>query len=718
MSYGTKYYAKWDSDGGISFILYLNKSDYSGETTELTLAEKGVTIDAKWSDWYKPIINQSVSVDILNRSTNWYDLEDIMDLEEREFQIVIDASIPGGDIVRVFEGFINSDVVQSNYLNMSVLSITGSNFITQLENTTPPIVDEIDRKPLINILGNTLALTGKDSSVRICCSLEPSTYGTIPSNMTLFNRTAIDTEIFWENNTERKDGLKTLEALLTPFDCYLYWWDNKWYVQRYKDMWNDDYVRNYVEYPTTDVCMGYTDAGTEVSIYCPSTALPISVTDVSGADMVFLNGSQTISMIPGLKTLEIKKNQKAYLNLTINDFTNITPAALHPSVTYPDATGPRRWQAYAEDGGATGWRFPGYTYTGLFGDNSIGFLFNDITVFGGGVMGPGRSYQTIGNAIYRFGVPQYYSGGVYQYTDKHRASLSTKFKATITTADEDTSTGQNGTVLNISWKFASPYPGSGGITQWDHRCWYWLRIPPGGRYIAHRQDTNPSYWEYTTSWSDASSYVVVNATDFDPDTAVAEISVKVPIGDVSGWTLGGGDFDIIFGIMGEDIKGITEENWRIESWPLFAYYGDVIISATGTTSPNVIVGEMQNNVLNKKTVNLDIFDIDNLNYKNGVFTNSSFSDRVDVWTDNGLEYYSLAEFLLRDRFQLYNRNRRKISGNIHYSAGFLKPFDLFYDSYDPSTRKYVLVSYSWDTTKDEYNADFWEYDNTTQINFI
>jgi hypothetical protein len=707
MSYNEKYFTEHFTTSGIPYRVSIKKDNYIGPTRRLYLmGNNPCKVDQKHDGWFSPILGNSLSLSILNdATTNWYDLEDICTLDEKEFMITLDVSYNSGS-VQQFDGFINSNIVTQKYANNSVINLTASNYVSKLTNIYPPSINTLGKQSLIDIINETLKLTGKEDNIRVLCTLEPSGT-TLTETNSCFNLCGIDSEAFWKNNVDRNNGLEILTQILTTFDCYLYWWDGNWYIERYADMWTTDGSKHYVEYKSNN-SYGFSDDASSIYLFEPSINLPISNFTNNNA---FLGGSQSISMIPGLQFLEINTKLDEYINLTNPDLSRISGQSYAPEAMYPDIRG---WWGYRTDSytpPSTGWHFPGYRYGFLDGSSGFAFDWETIWLFYPTTYsystGPGAPYKTISNAIRRQGVPQYYSGGIYDHSDKHRASLSTRFKMTIENEN---------TVLNLKWKFASPFPGSGGVQNWDHRCWYLLRVPPGNRFI--RYDADKDFWVYGTSIADGSSNITVSGPDFDPNTAVAELSVTVPVGDVSGWTLGYGDFDIIFTLMGEDIKTVAESSFtpRLGQFPVWAYYGDFEFSANSGLQDSRITGVFNNKTLNKESVSLKIFDINNINYRNGIFYDNEYNTRTTLWTDkDNVNFYPLNKWLLHDRFQLYNKNRREITGDLKFTSP-LKPFRMFYDTYDPSVRKYLNTDYTYNVAEDGYDCTFPEYDNTEQVN--
>lgn len=712
MAFVEKYYIEHTSPAGVGFRVSIKKDGFSGDARRLYLEYNGIKIDHKHDDWFEPIIGQSATLSIINDASNWYDLEDLATLDEREFRITIDASYDDASIC-LFDGWINSDIVTQNYLNKSIIDLTASNYVSKLEDVHPTMVDNTPEvRSFIDILNETIRLTGKTDNIRVRNFLDPSG-GILTPQKTCFNICGCNTENFWENNIDRLGGTQIIEEILKPFDTYLYWWNGKWYLERYADIWVNDGSKAYVEY-STDASYNYLGKGTAITVSETSTALPVAT---SSNSLAFLNGTQSISMIPGLKYLEINTKLDSYLNMINPDLSRVQGYDAHAMYMYPPLRG---WYAFQSvyQPGTYDIDYPGYHYGGFMMENvSTGYMLTTEPTFFGPWQYPGMRFATIGNAIYRLGWPIWRDGtgaqvgsALYNYH-----SLSTRFRTTIT-RKVDSSVGGDGTVLNVKWKFGSPYPGAGGVAAWDHRLFYFVRIAPGQRFI--RYDQTGNYWKYTTSIIDGSSYIDVPGSDFNPDTAVCEVSVDIPIGDVSGWTsvggLGSGDFDIVFGLMGELMSPTGTDNYYAS--PLFAWYGDFQITGNADLQDNRWTGTLDSNTLNKKSVDLRIFDVDDLNYRNGILTGPNLDERTTYWCEyDGSKGYPLVKWLIHDRFQLYNRNRRKIQGSLRY-PGFLKPMSMWYDSYDPSQRQYLLTSYTYNVGDDEYKCTFLEYDNTEDVN--
>jgi len=706
MSYTEKYYVAGTSKRGVGYRVSIQKKDYDGSASRLHLLSDGVTVDYKHDSWFNPIIGQSASFSILNNASNWYDLEDIATLNEKEFRVVINAS-DSTTHVTLFDGFINSDVVTQKYLNNSKITLTASNYISKLDNVHPTIIDTTGRESLINLINESLKLTGKANDIRVNCTLEPS--GTYPGPMvtdtkTVFNLTGVDKEIFWKNDNERNSAKEIITDILKPLDCYIYWWNDRWYIERYPDAWPDANQKHYTIYDV-DLSYGYEDNGGEIDFGETPVTLPIT----SFTDKAFIGQSQNISMIPGLQYLEIKNDIEEYINLTSPDLGIVKRRNLTAEAMYPPLRG---WEAYYSTIPFDGYKYPGYYIGSNLLNPSIGYRFDREQPFPtlpNYYLYPGMPYKTIGNSIYRYDIPRDDDG----VGDNSRASLCTRFRMTIydEKTTDDSSAGL-GTTLNLKWKFAPLYASLPSTNIYDYQCNFFIRIPPGGRYVAYNTDDQSYY--YTTLFSNALIHKEIKKSDLDDNNGIAEINIDIPMGKITDWPLGSGDFDIIFGLMGEETSLEDANNYTGTN--LYAHYGDFKISANSGLQNNRILAEINNNVLNKETIDLRIFDIDNLNYKNGLFYGETYENRTMLWIDEDIStYYSLSNLLIRDKFQLFNKNRRKIDGTLHYPM-IMKPFTSWIDTADPSERHYLLTDYTYNITEDSYKCSWLEYDNTQVVN--
>jgi len=753
MAYGTKYYLEHFSNRGIPYYVQLQKEDYAGDQYKLKFNDNGLVIDYNLKAWEESIMTLVVKMSILNDASNWYAYEDLFTLEDKEFKLIIDASY-SGENKRIFDGWVNSSPVQQKYLHNSTINITGSNFIQKMGALSPAILysgdaSSGDAVSLIDLINDSLKLTGKEDNIYVNCRLEPS-IGPITNTTTLFNKAALNPTLFFKDNQNKASGLEIIESILQPLNCYLYWWAGDWYIERYRDLFPANYQKKYVRY-SYDVSYGFDTNGTYSLTTDASHILPLEQEDGS---MIFVGSSQKITMIPGIKYLELDLEESYTPNLTTNDFRNIG-WHYQPSLQYP--TKLKGWCASRFIfTGTPGYDYPGFNTDISNTEVSLGYSFTEVyplrypsappasTPQHNYKVGPGNSVFGIQNAIYRFGAPKYwYNFGASAKWEPTYAGISTRIAYTINSTD---------TKLRVQWKFKPDHINEctsnetlHNVRDYDYKCHYMIRPLESGIggaiWITYNEEDD--YWYKHTSgdFNTYANYVIVNGADLN-DQGWAEVSAEIPIGDVSGY-ITSGDGAMIFIIGMEKIKKSIDTDFR--SWtfadmygtgyicdspiasqlPQFcfsAYYGDVYITGDpgGDKAHNKIIAQINTNVLNIEKVTFSMYDASSLFLDNGIRSGglpyNRYGERTAKWNEEDASVsISLVEWYIHDRFQLYSTNRREIQGTILY-PGYLKPMSMWYDEYDPTPKKYILSSYSYNVGKDIYDCTWMEYDNTTQIN--
>ena len=396
-------------------------------------------------------------------------------------------------------------------------------------------------------------------------------------------------------------------------------------------------------------------------------------------DLDLSETSQILFTIPGYNKLEIFLNQRYFLNLVFNDFTN---AAEYNVGEFAPAL--REWEY-----------FEGNTYSLA-----------------------GLPFMNIKNAIKRLGWNVDSGESGYEYYE-YQEGIGTQFQMTVTEI----------TNLTIQWK-SSWYCGSAGAdacsmpSLFTFHYYYFVRFVGTDNYLYY--DTDNFEWVIleTTDEKEACNKILISGSAAFKDyiykafpkvtIPMSDIDTKITDSGSSGTSLlGDYNLEIMIGlcIAKKNIEGTNQA-------PIYGeWVGDIVVTVDNNAQDNLITGELDNNVLKDERVEIDIFDSDNLNYANTLLTDTLYDKRTETWVEDedssGLGY-TLAEWNLISKFQLFNRNRKRIKTKL-VSSKIFKPFDLFIDGND-GDRKYVLGSYRWNIIRGEYDAQFEEYDNTETVN--
>jgi hypothetical protein len=658
MSYGNKYWAEWCSEN-LSGYLYIDEKDYEGESEEIILTNI-TSIHRSFDNWENYIIGSALEFEVFNNRTDYFDLLELMTATERQFKVRVIIT----DSFKLFEGFLNVDTVVQKYFNIQVIRLVASSFLSKLKHIIPGSLDELKTMSFIDIIDEILRLTGGEFDIRVNASLYANG-DTLSPGQTLFNKNGFFTEAFWENNVDKKNSLEILKSVLNTFNCYLYWWDGYWYIEHFNDLWTTPTV-DYVEY-STGVSYKPRAAG--------STGDFSRVVDDVG-DLKFIKMTQELSITPGYKLIRINADvdDGLLLNFTINDFSDVE--SIHGVVPYPNF---RTWQKWDDDDTYLTW-----LYTG--------------------------SFNNIKDAISRF----WWKGGItyivenYIYSphliEWHRG-LYTRFEVLV----------EESTKLSIKFKYGIAkgsfiYDFTGSLSDYEFNFSWYLRHPTGNYFIVKNEETGE--WERVSSTEpSALQYTKKDGSDFDSDNMTVEVSFNIPLGEIVELI---GDQEFVLGICTEEI--IIKSGLYLDLPAVVCCYGDVVITVNSDLQSDVIEGFINTDFLDKKEIDMNLFDISNKNYKNGVLRGTDLDISTENWTLDGVDYYTLVEWMLINKFKMYNISRQKISGSV-YSTSVLRPLQLYTES-KQSDKKFILMELKHHLIEDVYDVVLFEFDTETEVNLI
>jgi hypothetical protein len=651
MAYATRYRAKWQSLN-LSGFLFIDKQDYVGDVDDLKLRNSEIEITREIKNWEDYVVGTRCEFTIANDFTDYFELIDLMTATEREYRIRVLVDSPS---MSLFEGFIDVKPTQQKYVFNQPLRLTASSYLSKLKHVYPDSLDTLQNLTYIDIIDEILQETGSSFNIRINALLYAEDDAK-PSNKTLFNLNALYTESFWKNNVDRKNSLEILQSICSTFNCFIYWWDGYWYIERFTEIWQTSI--SYVEY-TTGVSYDPSDTGTVVI-----EARPIQDLGV----LQFIDLSQTLQIDPGFRLIQVRISSEVgfLLNMTIRDMSEASP--VFGVVPFPNIRSWEYWD-FAEPGNIF---FPASSPVRL-----------------------------ITNPILRQISPT-------TYTDFHRG-VYTRFAITVTDGE---------TRLNIKWK----YDGTDGIAGTNFNGWkivfsWYLRDTPGNNFIVFNESTE--IWERVAANEVTGLQTVeVLGSSFDPDNMSCEVNVNIPLGEVDSWD---GDKSMVFCIGTEQLVYTGEfagQPGFVDFVPSVVSFGDVELTTTGEAlSGNIIEGSINTDFLNKKIIELDLSDVANLNYKNAVLRGTNSDERTERWTYDDITYHSLIEWILIEKFRLYNVSKQQLGSRLFMDGTILRPFQLFTES-KQAGKKFVLTKITFFPSKGSYIIGVAEYDNETEINLV
>lgn len=550
-----------------------------GPPSKIKLKANGIKINYSFEDWNNPIIGMQAEFEILNDRVDFYELLPLLIAEEREYRIRIVVIYPTA--YTLFEGFLNCDIVNQKYLHKQDIKFVASSFLSKLEGIHPPSIDILQNKTFIDIIDEILTSTGAFYNIKVNSKLHAEG-DILLSGQSLFNKNGFYVELFWEDDVTRASSLFILKTILTSFNSYIYWWEGYWYIERYEDIWSE--AVDFVEYTT----------GTAYSPDSISTIAPAIQTISDVHTLKFTGQSQTLAVIPGLKTLKITLDDKRIFNLVLSTLKDVARVNTgNPEPAY------RKFMVWEED------------YLGILWLNE------------------GTVRANINNAIqrtihYTTVLPNY--RGIYtafKVTVGKDVQLTVTFKYSIDTAKIVDWTG--------NWK------------DYNFDFYWFLKIAGTYYYIVNSGED----WTTVVGTSDGIlvhdelQMTTIAGSSFDPITKSVEVSISVPLGEVKtifdgkdSGTLTG-DTSFVFGI-GKEIIHLPEEENLDGSQVSDCWFGDILVSTSGGVQNNVIEANVNvSGFLNSKELTMQLYDMESYNYKNGILRQSSLDVRTERWGTTG-----------------------------------------------------------------------------------
>ncbi|MGM0504720.1 MAG: hypothetical protein ACQESQ_08880 [Bacteroidota bacterium] len=592
----------------------------------------------------------SKSADIEFINTLEFDtFDDLLRNYERQYKCIITDNTG----FQHFEGYMVVDINEQTFLDNSKIKLTFTDYIKRLKDKEPPNVFNVlgQRKKIIEIINDCLKATGFEKSLYIN-SLLFHENNTMTGGHTLFEQVYVDTDLFWENNIEKTSVLDVLNAILLAFNAFLFEYNSAWYIERYDEIVKTGHVWTQFAYDST----------TPVTLANKRQAY----TKQSG-DFDYVGASQSISYVSGLNEYELMLDLKKYLTMVYNNFDeDVADLVDSYGVPHPAL---REWE-YTKN---TETGYETNIYKGLRSELAIQYpVWLTVSKIG-------TSWQ---------------SELSYNDNDEFvKRGIFTKFACSVT----------DDTALKLKWK---AYKYSGPTPEFVRVYWY-LRDAATNTYFIHYNETSKE-WEYVMGIPDDKvNYEEINVENFGP-AGLIDVDINIPLSDITG--IPTGDQEFVFGVCYIVYKSSVDSELHVCD---FTIHGDFAITASNSVDNNNILATINEGFINKKSESLTIFDIENLNLKNGLYINDAETYiRTSDWTDDaGTNYTSLIDHLLKSKYKFFNRNRLKLNGTL-ISENNMKPLSILYDNNlqrDGGTIPILLKSYKYNVVDCTYEIETDEY---------
>jgi hypothetical protein len=641
MAYGVKYRGGcYNKDLGLCTV-DIFKLNYAGSISPLTIAANGINFNYDIGDYFEPIKSLSVSIDIINDKSDFYELDVLFSISDLEYYVRIYC-----DSVVFFYGYIPCDVVEQVWLQNSIITLNATCNLNRLSEYKPTLftVNE-SLYSIIEIIQNCLSFTHLSLPLNINNSLD-GFWGHIRFeeaylDCALFNGGIIDLV-----NSELEDCGTILKKILQSFSCIIYYYNDEWWIDRMRDIGGDQ--KNYIQY-----------------VDSTATSAPITNTHlVLGTELRVCNRAQRVQYVPGLKSIELTLKEKRKYNYVDYTYDNLTYDYALNLVEFVSPA-PGKWE------GLTG---PDIQYTA---GNVINNMYNHITIL------DYISTESI-NIVYSDGRG---TPPIPSFDDMLRASLKGMYTSFYLKLNPTTATS-----INISGKFQLPanfinehpyFVSDSKINPSKYKFYVRFFIGNGGQNWLIKNATTGVY-----------EFRAQNTLTFYNGSINTEaiLRIEIPFSDFTDKNAYYHEFSTSISLE-YDINatsdlflfGLCELGWYWQGASAFDYFyvaeygpaqtlrisliGDIYITANDELDDNLIIGSINNSFVNVKKMDVDVYDTTSYSLLNCIYSDTN---RLQTYDWSGLP---LVNKIIEDYFQIFNKVRHIISSDM-YANLFFKPFTL------------------------------------------
>jgi hypothetical protein len=278
------------------------------------------------------------------------------------------------------------------------------------------------------------------------------------------------------------------------------------------------------------------------------------------------------------------------------------------------------------------------------------------------------------------------------YTGYEREMCPIFFKTKITYNDGET------TKLQLKWKHYI-VDSHAVDPEAEYSVRFTLRLGSDGPVADHYIiNFDGSLALYTTGYGYDYMIWKENAKETEPYSRVIEFSKTIDLEQLKGVL--SDNQTIIFGLYPLHISDGSGDRFVYTT-----VIGDYEVKVISENVDNQYLYAVNDGFINKKEEDLNIFDINNYNFNNGLFLSDGTKTDPSVgWSDDGGSTYdSLINHYVKNEVGYYYKTRKGLSANILFKdAVFIKPLCFINDNHLPGI-DFVAKEYSLNMGRDIYS---------------
>ena len=671
MAYGLRYQSDFNNVFGTPVSVLIYEQDY--EDSDVTdIRTTSVQIISNYQDDNTPVIGKAAKIVIRADSSDMTYLSDLLLSYERQFECVIEY-----DSQVVFRGFSVCDLNERQLLPYAAVTVQFTDYLRRLDGKYSDLLDDIaGNTSVFDIVNEMVTLTTVDIPFYVNSTLFEDDMDSDPTD-TFLPQVYVQNANFYSNTYDYDNVYEAVNKTLQPFSGFLYSYNDMWILERQEDITRDgDWV-------------SYTSG---VAAAVPSLKQEIYRQGSDGENFEYIEMSQIVEYDSGLMTLILNLRDKKLDSLVFNNYTTDIEDTADNLPDEASALEKRTW----------------YKYTDV----------SDIEV--------GENYNGALNTWIKFYTESYNEGLYYNFVIQFDSSL-------------ESSAGIVDTLLNVSYHMSTGYTLE-GIYLVQLR--FLLRLV-GGPYSDYwiQNGTSPSgvrtLYLYPASGGDE------HVKEADPATfLISTNTVDISDHDNYNWSIFQ-SFNLtdMQTVIYSPFSGYTvyDSLWEALDFPTYQevcimflpcafsgsptnpnlsnllknnYLGDIQVQVTGPDINNRIEYHLSENFVKTLEVDLYLFDLDNLNYSNGLI-GPDRETLTNLWTsEDSAIACPLYEIFAKCKFRKYGRTIHRLKATIRIDK-VLKPFCLITDdtilNESDEVITFLLNGFTWDLNNGIYDIEAEEY---------
>jgi hypothetical protein len=655
MSYGLKYQSEFYNRFGKLVQVQIAKKDYVGASSDIKT--QSVEINVNFQGYDTPIIGTGAKVIMVNEGA--FDLyNDLLTSLEKQFLCTIVY-----DSVTVFKGYSICDLNEQNFISNSSITLQFTDYIHRLDGSYLSCVDDISgNTDFLSIIHEAISTVNLHSELYVNSTLFESTMASAATD-TFLEQTYVENNLFFSDGVNYDNTYELINKILKVPGAYIYSMGDKWVIERQEDIGR---TGNWVSFSNESDITGASETTLNQAI------------NKQNNDFEYINISQKIIYTSGLQKLILNLKDKSLDTFVFNNYAP-DMATVSDETPEPGSLTPRTWYIHEDAIGLE----KKYNFRGMGSCLKWTYGYND------------------GDIEYN---------GIYYAFD-------VQFNV-----NED-----KPTELTINYTMSSDYPLE-PIERVELR--FALRVDGGsqsGSYVAEfplppEETFVPILFANHVPWSAITTLTTTTASK----EKVWTISKTI---DLTTRYINGIDQSVIPSVW-DRLGNPSTQRFILMIWPpkyywtdnpttiitKLNYLGDVSVTLTQTEIPNKITYYINEDFIKTEEIDIDLFDLNNINYCNGMMTMNDSAELVktDLWTsENSPSAIPLVDIFAKNKFRNYARTIHKLIGTISYD-GYLKPFtvitdDNLFSESSADAAELILLNYTWDLNNGTYDIEAEEY---------